>query len=585
MSTASDRTAQLKYQCLAANNWSLYPAKKDVDMGCKSITNLLSETFCDGTYVGPGASFDISSNHHIVLKTTDRISFSAGGVSNVLDISSGGIKPTQILDTSDAIGNPNDYLVKNGAGTLTWINIPPNPSSWQGIATTELDMNGFKIVNNAGPSPLILEAALGNIELAALGNINLDSAAGMNLTSTGIGDIIITSAQNINLDSGGSSISVGSTGITTTPATGIVDIKASVSANNPTLQLTNVDTSISASLDYDSFSVNLRAPDVPLYLQYLNGSGTTTNSLIVGANSINVNISDGGGGSSVVEFGLGSITLKSDFGVGAPVLTLFDTGSGNGGSIDYGINALNIANNAGPITLYATDINATATTGSVNITTNSADTTISMSVNNGKASMILTDVAGVGSIDISAADIINLAVGLPRLMADSSLIKLGIGAGGGLANVEITTDGDTLVSGDNSVTLRSANLMMPTIPSATKSEILYYDTASKAVSYGSPFPAITVQAVGAAIELTPAMNRSTYILTGASAAAQNFTTAGLVGTAAGWCVYVRNGNNTAVNLAVTINGAGSQVLRGTSASSNSGFILLYWNGTALTQYI
>lgn len=68
MSTASDRTAQLKYQCLAANNWSLYPAKKDVDMGCKSITNLLSETFCDGTYVGPGASFDISSNHHIVLK-------------------------------------------------------------------------------------------------------------------------------------------------------------------------------------------------------------------------------------------------------------------------------------------------------------------------------------------------------------------------------------------------------------------------------------------------------------------------------------------------------------------------------------
>jgi hypothetical protein len=368
----------------------------------------------------------------------------------------------------------------------------------------------------------------------------------------------------------------------------------------------------------------------------------------VGANSVDVNIGVGVAG-SVVKFGTGSISVESDFGVGAPVLSLTDTSTGNGASIEYGINALSIANNVGPITLYAVDVNATATTGSVNITTNSADTTISMSVNNGKASMILTDVAGVGSIDISAADIINLAVGLPRLIADGDLIKFGIGAGGGVANVEITTDGDTLVTGDNSVSIRSdtgpisltasneinldatnninlncinggmyittgitqsitltddtigkviltasagsielntPQLTLNDVPLATKTNILYYDTATKAVSYGSPFPAITVQEVsGAAIELTPAMNRATYILTGASAAAQNFTTAGLVGTAAGWCVYVRNGNNTAVNLAVTINGAGSQVLRGTSASSNSGFILLYWSGTALTQYI
>jgi hypothetical protein len=43
----------------------------------------------------------------------------------------------------------------------------------------------------------------------------------------------------------------------------------------------------------------------------------------------------------------------------------------------------------------------------------------------------------------------------PRLIADADLIKFGIGTGGGVANVEITTDGDTLVTGDNSVIIRS----------------------------------------------------------------------------------------------------------------------------------
>jgi hypothetical protein len=133
---------------------------------------------------------------------------------------------------------------------------------------------------------------------------------------------------------------------------GEIDIQRAVTSSNPTLKLTNTDTSISASLDYDSFSVNLRAPDVPLYLQYLDGTGTTTNSLLVGATTIDINIGVGVAG-SVVKFGTGSISVESDFGVGAPVLSLTDTGSGNGASIEYGINALNITNNAGPITVYA----------------------------------------------------------------------------------------------------------------------------------------------------------------------------------------------------------------------------------------
>jgi hypothetical protein len=133
---------------------------------------------------------------------------------------------------------------------------------------------------------------------------------------------------------------------------GNVDIQRAVTSSNPTLKLTNTDTSISASLDYDSFSVNLRAPDVPIFLQYLNGLGTSTNSLIVGANTIDVNISDGVTG-SVCKFGTGSMTIESDFGVGAPALSLIDTSTGNGGSIEFGINTLNIGNNTGDVSIYA----------------------------------------------------------------------------------------------------------------------------------------------------------------------------------------------------------------------------------------
>lgn len=71
MASASDRTTMLKYQCLAADKWSRFPAIHNVDMGCYSITNLGNATFCDGTYMGPGSggSFDISSNNDIKLVT------------------------------------------------------------------------------------------------------------------------------------------------------------------------------------------------------------------------------------------------------------------------------------------------------------------------------------------------------------------------------------------------------------------------------------------------------------------------------------------------------------------------------------
>ena len=61
----------LKNKCLAAHNWSLYPAKKDVVMSCHNITEIGSLSFCDGTVMGPvGSTFDISSSERIIRYIT-----------------------------------------------------------------------------------------------------------------------------------------------------------------------------------------------------------------------------------------------------------------------------------------------------------------------------------------------------------------------------------------------------------------------------------------------------------------------------------------------------------------------------------
>jgi hypothetical protein len=100
-------------------------------------------------------------------------------------------------------------------------------------------------------------------------------------------------------------------------------------------------------------------------------------------------------------------------------------------------------------------------------------------------------------------------------------------------------------------------------------------------------PAITVQAASGTIALTPAMNRSTYILTGTTAT-QTFNPAGLAGQPAGFCVYLRNGNNatgTGQDISIGITGVvGTVFLHTITTTTNSGGMLLYWNGSVLTRY-
>ena len=118
--------------------------------------------------------------------------------------------------------------------------------------------------------------------------------------------------------------------------------------------------------------------------------------------------------------------------------------------------------------------------------------------------------------------------------------------------------------------------------------VLIYDTATNEVFYGSnavyPAPVIALPTSATAITLNPNMDRTTYIFT-TNTATQDFVT-NLTGVPAGYTIYVRNGLNTNTDIIITVNGlpVGGYVVHHAPASSNTSFVLLYWDGSVMTIY-
>ena len=162
---------------------------------------------------------------------------------------------------------------------------------------------------------------------------------------------------------------------------------------------------------------------------------------------------------------------------------------------------------------------------------------------------------------------------------------LDMAIGGNITMNAGTTGGDITITAFADFSVSSTTVKLPTLPPASTANQLFYDTSTKEVSYGPAFPAIAVQAATGTIALTEAMNRATYILTGTSAT-QSFSQAGLVGVAAGWTVYLRNGNNaTGLTQDITISiPAGNTTLHAPTGVTNSSYILLYWTGSVLVAY-
>ena len=154
----------------------------------------------------------------------------------------------------------------------------------------------------------------------------------------------------------------------------------------------------------------------------------------------------------------------------------------------------------------------------------------------------------------------------PFLYGDISSCQLAIGTSGLTANLTV-----------------SGTINVTKIPVAATiySNILGYNTTTGAIEYQDAVPPVTVLSNTNNIALTPAMNRSTYIFT-TGGSTQTFTTTSLTGEPAGLLIYSRNGTNaTGLGNDITVNGNTLHAITGTT---NTAYMLHYWNGTALINY-
>ena len=154
----------------------------------------------------------------------------------------------------------------------------------------------------------------------------------------------------------------------------------------------------------------------------------------------------------------------------------------------------------------------------------------------------------------------------PFLYGDISSCQLAIGTSGLTANLTV-----------------SGTINVTKIPVAATiySNILGYNTTTGAIEYQNAVPPVTVLSDTNNIALTPAMNRSTYIFT-TGGSTQTFTTTSLTGEPAGLLIYSRNGTNaTGLGNDITVNGNTLHAITGTT---NTAYMLHYWNGTALINY-
>jgi hypothetical protein len=51
----------------SAPEWSEFPATQDVDVDCNGLTSVRDVSFCDGSFIGPGSSFDIAAKDVLVM--------------------------------------------------------------------------------------------------------------------------------------------------------------------------------------------------------------------------------------------------------------------------------------------------------------------------------------------------------------------------------------------------------------------------------------------------------------------------------------------------------------------------------------
>jgi hypothetical protein len=123
-------------------------------------------------------------------------------------------------------------------------------------------------------------------------------------------------------------------------------------------------------------------------------------------------------------------------------------------------------------------------------------------------------------------------------------------------------------------------------PAATayQNQLVFYNTATQALSYGAADYQVQVTAIPATIALATTQRGRIFILTSTGAQTVTFTTATLTANDVGFFVKLKNGNANGGG-DITISGAtGNLTIHNNTATATSGFAILYWTGSALVAY-
>lgn len=221
----------------SAATWSQFPATQNVDMSCNLINDVSGINFCDGTYIGPGGSFDISSNDTVKILTggangielvpgsgTTTISGSAGIAK--LQLSTAGDTTVGSIRADDAeaavlVETTADLYLNSGGSTYVKTTNATGNVLLQvdGDSEATLGSSQFQVASVTGNATVRVQAAGGKG-----GNITADE---------GIGSFVIeglngfgTTIQNDTLVSIAAAGLTSNIGMTTGAGETIVDMKS-----------------------------------------------------------------------------------------------------------------------------------------------------------------------------------------------------------------------------------------------------------------------------------------------------------------------------------------------------------------------
>jgi len=170
--------------------WSQYPATQTVNLGCNDLNGVESVSFCDGTYMGPGGSFDISSNQNIdIISDQVRIGDAKGDRNNgtVVEVSNGGGSITLRAAVSDI----SSSTIEMGNGILKETRYDDAGVESSSITHGEDAEGKYIYMSVAGnePTPVVVVKNTGIQPRQILDATNSSGGTGSYLTKDGVSNL------------------------------------------------------------------------------------------------------------------------------------------------------------------------------------------------------------------------------------------------------------------------------------------------------------------------------------------------------------------------------------------------------------